>query len=57
VWYDDIKVLLDHIQENYSAWSKGNKTKFYNDMMKNVLPNKEANAIKSKYLIFSYLRC
>ncbi|GES94478.1 zinc finger and SCAN domain-containing protein 29-like [Rhizophagus clarus] len=48
-WGDDeIKVLLDYIQENFLAWSKGNKTKFYNDMMKNVLFNKEANAIKSK---------
>ncbi|GES86320.1 hypothetical protein GLOIN_2v1567919 [Rhizophagus clarus] len=30
--HDKIKVLLDYIQENFSAWSKGNKTKFYNDM-------------------------
>ncbi|RGB21483.1 hypothetical protein C1646_777909, partial [Rhizophagus diaphanus] len=32
--YDEIKVLLDYIQENYSAWSKGNKSKFYNEMTK-----------------------
>ncbi|CAB4441054.1 unnamed protein product [Rhizophagus irregularis] len=47
--HDEIKVLLDYIQENYSAWSKGNKSKFYNDMAKSVLPNKESSAIKSKF--------
>ncbi|GBC34125.2 hypothetical protein GLOIN_2v1771939 [Rhizophagus irregularis DAOM 181602=DAOM 197198] len=35
-------------EENYSAWSKGKKSKFYNEMIKSILPNKEANVIKSK---------
>jgi hypothetical protein len=52
--HDEIKTLLDYIQENYSTWSKGNKTKFYNDMAKSVLPNKEANAIKSKYFFIFF---
>jgi len=43
--------LLDYLQENFSSWSKGNKTKFYNNVAKNILPNKEANAIKS-WLLF-----
>jgi len=54
--HDEIKILLDYIQENYSTWSKGNKTKFYNDMAKSVLPNKESNAIKSKcFFIFFFI--
>ncbi|RGB23965.1 hypothetical protein C1646_773758 [Rhizophagus diaphanus] len=35
--HDEIKVLLNYIQENYSAWSKGNKSKFYNEMTKSKL--------------------
>ncbi|CAI2200052.1 8716_t:CDS:2, partial [Funneliformis geosporum] len=44
--HGEIKILLDHLQEKFSTWSKGNKSKFYNDMAKNILSNKEANAIK-----------
>lgn len=44
---NEIRILLDYLQENFSSWSKGNKTKFYNNVAKNILPNKEANAIKS----------
>lgn len=47
----EIEILLDYLQENFRSWSKGNKTKFYNDMAKNILPNKEAIAIKSKFFI------
>ncbi|RIA88024.1 hypothetical protein C1645_826966 [Glomus cerebriforme] len=45
---NEIKILLDYLQENFSSWSKGNKTKFYNDVAKNILPNKKANAIKGR---------
>ena len=48
---NDIKILLDYLQENFSSWSKGNKTKFYNEMARNVLPNKEATAIKSWFFL------
>ncbi|CAI2199293.1 18571_t:CDS:2, partial [Funneliformis geosporum] len=44
--HGEIKILLDHLQEKFSTWSKGNKSKFYNDITKNILSNKEANAIK-----------
>ncbi|UZO24819.1 uncharacterized protein OCT59_017113 [Rhizophagus irregularis] len=37
----EIEILLDYLQENFTSWSKGNKTKFYNDMAKNILPYKE----------------
>ena len=47
---NEINILLDYLQENFSSWSKGNKTKFYNDMVKNKLLNKETSAIKSKIL-------
>ncbi|GBC07918.1 hypothetical protein RclHR1_07790010 [Rhizophagus clarus] len=48
-WKDsEIKILLDYLQENFSSWFKGNKTKFYNDVVRNILPNKEPIAIKSK---------
>ena len=50
-----IKILFDHLQKNFTTWFKENKTKFYNNMTKNILPNKEANAIKSKlspYFLF-----
>jgi hypothetical protein len=53
--HNEIKILLDYLQENFSAWSKGNKSKFYNDMAKNILSNKEANAIKSKFFFLIYL--
>ena len=33
---NEIKILLDYLQKKFSSWSKGNKTKFYNDMAKNV---------------------
>ncbi|RGB23489.1 hypothetical protein C1646_774413 [Rhizophagus diaphanus] len=45
---NEIKILLDYLKENFSFWSKGNKTKFYNNIAKSILPNKEANAIKDK---------
>ena len=56
-WKDsEVKILLDYLQENFSFWSKGNKTKFYNDVAKNILPDKEAIAIKSKlFFLFLYL--
>jgi len=38
--------LLDYLKENFLFWSKGNKMKFYNNVAKNILPNKEVNAIK-----------
>ncbi|GBB90260.1 hypothetical protein RclHR1_17150004 [Rhizophagus clarus] len=48
-WKDsEIKILLDYLQENFSSWSKGNKTKFYNDVARNILPNKEPIAIKKR---------
>jgi hypothetical protein len=51
-WKDnDIKILLDYLQENFSFWPNGNKTKFYNNVAKSVLPNKEPNAIKSCFLL------
>lgn len=49
---NEIKILLDYLKENFSSWSKGNKTKFYNNIAKNILQNKEANAIKSKFFLF-----
>ncbi|CAB4403009.1 unnamed protein product [Rhizophagus irregularis] len=52
----EIEILLDYLQENFTSWSKGNKTKFYNNMVKNILPNKDAIAIKNKiaHLIRKY---
>lgn len=44
--------MLDYLQENFLSWSKGNKTRFYNNIAKNILPNKEVNAIKGKFLYF-----
>ena len=44
--------MLDYLKENFSSWSKGNKTKFYNNIAKSILPNKEVNAIKGKFLHF-----
>ena len=52
--HDEIKVLLDYIQENYSAWSKGNKSKFYNNMVNNFLPNKESK-VNISLLFFLFL--
>ncbi|PKY57123.1 hypothetical protein RhiirA4_477970 [Rhizophagus irregularis] len=53
---NEIKILLDYLKENFSFWFKGNKTKFYNNIAKSILPNKEANAIKGKlsHLIKKY---
>ena len=48
-WKDsEIELLLNHIQENYSAWSSGNKTKFYESMAKNVLSQYTGEQIKNK---------
>jgi len=44
---DEIKILLDYLQENFSSWSKGNKTKFYNNVAKNILPNKASFYFKN----------
>ncbi|CAB4440762.1 unnamed protein product [Rhizophagus irregularis] len=53
----EINILLDYIKENYSAWSEGNKTRFYDDIAKNVLPKKGGMSIKSKIngLIKNYI--
>ncbi|EXX55291.1 hypothetical protein RirG_226630 [Rhizophagus irregularis DAOM 197198w] len=53
----EINILLDYIKENYSAWSEGNKTSFYDDIAKNVLPKKGGMSIKSKIsgLIKNYI--
>ncbi len=48
-WKDnEIELLLNHIQENYSAWSSGNKTKFYEAMANNVLFQYTGEQIKNK---------
>jgi len=48
-WKDnEIELLLNHIQENYSAWSSGNKTKFYEAMANNVLSQYTSEQIKNK---------
>jgi hypothetical protein len=48
-WKDvEIESLLNHIQENYSAWSSGNKTKFYEAMANNVLSQYTGEQIKNK---------
>jgi hypothetical protein len=53
---NEIKILLDYLKENFSSWSKGNKTKFYNNIAKSILPNKEVNAIKGKFLYFIFFK-
>ena len=48
-WKDsEIELILNHIQENYSAWSSGNKTKFYEAMANNVLSQYTGEQIKNK---------
>ncbi|GBC25623.2 hypothetical protein GLOIN_2v1780060 [Rhizophagus irregularis DAOM 181602=DAOM 197198] len=51
------QVKRDYIIKNYSAWSEGNKTSFYDDIAKNVLPKKGGMSIKSKIsgLIKNYI--
>jgi len=44
--------LLDYLKEHFASWAKGNKTKFYNNIAKSILSNKEVNAIKGKFLHF-----
>ena len=52
-WKDnEIELLLNHIQENYSAWSSGNKTKFYEAMAKNVFSQYTGEQIKNKIGVY-----
>ena len=44
--------MLDYLKEHFSSWAKENKTKFYNNIAKSILSNKEVNAIKGKFLHF-----
>ncbi|RGB36850.1 hypothetical protein C1646_757630 [Rhizophagus diaphanus] len=45
---NEINILLDYVKENYSAWSEGNKTRFYDDIAKYLLHKKGGMSIKGK---------
>lgn len=40
--------MLQYIADNFDEYTKGNKTKLFNEMSTKVLKNKEPSAIKSK---------
>ncbi|CAB4494386.1 unnamed protein product [Rhizophagus irregularis] len=44
----EVDILLQYIADNFDEYTKGNKTKLFNEMSVKVLKNKEPNAIKSK---------
>ncbi|GBC35992.1 hypothetical protein GLOIN_2v1567919 [Rhizophagus irregularis DAOM 181602=DAOM 197198] len=44
----EVDILLQYIADNFDEYTKGNKTKLFNEISIKVLKNKEPNAIKSK---------
>ncbi|CAG8510311.1 5319_t:CDS:2 [Ambispora gerdemannii] len=40
--------LLSYIDQNYSAWHSGNKTKFYKQLISEVLKNRNPTQVKNK---------
>ncbi|EXX78870.1 uncharacterized protein OCT59_017318 [Rhizophagus irregularis] len=44
----EVDILLQYIADNFDEYTKGNKTKLFNEISIKVLKNKELNAIKSK---------
>ncbi|CAB4477702.1 unnamed protein product [Rhizophagus irregularis] len=44
----EVDILLQYIADNFDEYTKGNKTKLFNEMSIKILKNKEPSAIKSK---------